>query len=218
MRSDVHIYVNMRVPRVISRGIPTHDRLMQTYIHIMLLDINIFPLIRQMPSPPPRAASQWENYYSRVCGAAWKSSTLSRPSLDSHCTVEKMTERSSRSRSTNREDRAVSRTHRILSRRWIQIGLCGAGQSFRSRSYKDAFTERYANTSSIFHAILGATQTSIILDMNAPPAHFLRRSNDSWNSAPRRKPMRIRNPTFITGWLRMRSAIGNCKFCRGIRT
>lgn len=113
----VRAYACVTCTRVISRGIPTHDRLMQTYIHIMLLDINIFPLIRQTPSPPPHAASQWENYYSRVRGAAWKSSTLSRPSLGSHCTVEKMTERSSPSRSTNREDGAVLRTHRILSRR-----------------------------------------------------------------------------------------------------
>lgn len=31
-----------------------HDRLMQTY-DVMRFDINIFPLIRQMPGPPPHA-------------------------------------------------------------------------------------------------------------------------------------------------------------------
>lgn len=33
-----------------------HDRLMQTY-DVMRFDINIFPLIRQMPGPPPHAES-----------------------------------------------------------------------------------------------------------------------------------------------------------------
>lgn len=152
--------------RVILRGTPTHDRLMQTYIHVMLLDINIFPLIRQTPSPPPRAASQWENYYSRERGASWKSSTLSRPSLGSHCPAEKVTEGSSCSRSTNREDRAVSRTRRVLSRHIASANpnriLCRTDKSFRGGSYKDAFTERYANACPISHAIYGATRTSII--------------------------------------------------------
>ena len=31
-----------------------HDRLMQTY-DVMRFDINIFPLIRQIPGPPPHA-------------------------------------------------------------------------------------------------------------------------------------------------------------------
>lgn len=33
-----------------------HDRLMQTY-DVMRFDINIFPLIRQMPGPPPHVGS-----------------------------------------------------------------------------------------------------------------------------------------------------------------
>jgi len=202
---------------------------------VMRLDINIFPLIRQTPSPPPRARTQFLNgktitldSRARACGtSSWKSSSLSRPSFGLCCTAEKATERSSRSRSTNREDRAVPRTHHVASRRIASRRSSAssdrfipAGQSFRRGSHKGAFTERYANASAISHTAKGDPNVDNAGRMRHPRDFCVaspRRSRDSWDGAPRRKPMRIRDPMFITA-SRTPSAIGNCKFCRGTGT
>lgn len=139
---------------------------MQTY-DVMRLDINIFPLIRQthtsstsarflnrktiiLASPLPLSPSP---LHSRAHGTSWKSSTLSRPSHGPGCD-EETTKRSSRLRSTNREDRVVPRTRRIASRpphRRARNRFMPVGRSFRRGSHKDAFTERYAKTSQISH-------------------------------------------------------------------
>lgn len=148
---------------------PGHDRLMQTY-DVMRLDINIFPLIRQTPgSTSARAASL--NGKTITLGSSARVHrgiveifhlvpSITRSPL--HCT-EKVTERSGRSRSTNREDPAVPRTHCIASH-------CIASRSVASRhiaepesfyavwsivppriARESAFTERYANASPISH-------------------------------------------------------------------
>lgn len=182
---------------------------MQTY-DVMCLDINIFPLIRQnVESTSARAASQWENYYSRLtCALAHMRSIVEIfhlvPSITrSPLKTEETTERSSHSRSTNREDRAVPRTHRIASRRIGKLETFYATrprQSFRHGSHKDAFTERYVNASAIYlthddegRRVDNATRAKFLSRVAEALTRFMRQS-----TLPRRKPMRFRDFMFIT--------------------
>lgn len=159
----------------------------------MLLNINIFPLIRERDKrrgPSPLLKEIFHLVPS-----------ITRFPLDCRETV---TERSSLSeRSTNREDRAVSRTRRRVLSRCI-----GESEShfirrtivFLVDRIKTVFTERYANACPIPHAIYAATQTLMIPDVYlcATRANFFAKT--IVNSASR-KSMRIRDFTFITGWL-----------------
>lgn len=120
------------------------------------LDINIFPLMKQtrdfslrklLVSLFPASARDIVEIF-----------LVHRPSRGPRC-IEKTIEGSSRSSSTNREDRVVSRTRRIAlrraashsSHRRAQNRFMPIERSFHRGSHKDAFTERYAKASPISH-------------------------------------------------------------------
>lgn len=164
---------------------PRHDRLMQSY-DVMRLDINIFPLIRQTPSPPPRAVSlngKTITLDSRARSLGIVEILHLVPSITRsplHCT-EKVTERSGRSR--GRQTAKIPSFHeRIASHRVASRPVASSspnrfmptGQSFRRESHVKTRLQKDTRMRARYLTRRG-TNVDNRRAYTRPPARFLRR-------------------------------------------
>jgi len=165
---------------------------------VMRLDINIFPLIRQTPSPPPRARTQFLNGKTITLDSRARTRDIIMeifqlvPSIIRSLLYCREGDREVEPFEVDKPRRSCCSTnashpiasHRVASRRIASRRSSAssdrfipAGQSFRRGSHKGAFTERYANASAISHTAKG--------DPNVDNAGRMRHPRDFCVASPR---------------------------------